>query len=198
MASASCCGVAPFRVVAPCPAPQKPHTLPRPTAGFRIISTTAGSSKTEQSKTQEREGGGLGHLCSLGISGSGDRTEPFDDIILAGLSPVKRHLGIAGKRGPAGIQRKLEHQIRRYGPVAGQAGLNDACGRGIDRGCLTIAVVALAGNPAGQEIMGKRDIIRIRGPIDRINPERSALLLQRSSRLNPYVQRVPFEASSLT
>ena len=28
--------VAPFRVVAPCPAPQKPHTPPRPTAGFRI------------------------------------------------------------------------------------------------------------------------------------------------------------------
>jgi hypothetical protein len=139
--------------------------LRSPAAGFRIISTTAGSSKTEQSKTQEREGGGLGHLCDLGISGSGDRTEPFDDIILAGLSPVKRHLGVAGKRGPAGIQRKLEHRIRRYGPVAGQAGLNDACGRGIDCGCLTIAVVALAGNPAGQEIMGKRDIIRIRGPM---------------------------------
>src|SRR5690242_3195090 len=28
--------VAPFRVVAPCPAPQKPHTPPRPTAGFRF------------------------------------------------------------------------------------------------------------------------------------------------------------------
>src|SRR5574337_162114 len=25
-----------FRVVAPCPAPQKPHTPPRPTAGFRL------------------------------------------------------------------------------------------------------------------------------------------------------------------
>src|SRR6185312_1749582 len=28
--------VAPFRVVAPCPAPQKPYTPPRPTAGFRL------------------------------------------------------------------------------------------------------------------------------------------------------------------
>src|SRR6185437_14172550 len=28
--------VAPFRVVAPCPAPQKPYTSPRPTAGFRL------------------------------------------------------------------------------------------------------------------------------------------------------------------
>src|SRR5579871_6624484 len=28
---------APFRVVAPCPAPQKPHTPLCPTAGFRII-----------------------------------------------------------------------------------------------------------------------------------------------------------------
>jgi len=28
--------VAPFRVVAPCPAPQKPHTPPRPIAGFRL------------------------------------------------------------------------------------------------------------------------------------------------------------------
>src|SRR6185437_8438292 len=28
--------VAPFRVIAPCPAPQKPHTPPRPTAGFRF------------------------------------------------------------------------------------------------------------------------------------------------------------------
>ncbi len=27
----------PFRVVAPCSSPQKPHTLPRPTAGFRIM-----------------------------------------------------------------------------------------------------------------------------------------------------------------
>jgi hypothetical protein len=26
-----------FRVVAPCPAPQKPYTSPRPTTGFRII-----------------------------------------------------------------------------------------------------------------------------------------------------------------
>src|SRR5688500_10021412 len=32
--------VAPFRVVAPCPAPQKPHTPPRPATGFRIM--TAG------------------------------------------------------------------------------------------------------------------------------------------------------------
>src|SRR5687768_12550134 len=30
------CAVAPFRVVAPCPAPQKPHTPPRPTTGFRL------------------------------------------------------------------------------------------------------------------------------------------------------------------
>jgi hypothetical protein len=34
--------VAPFRVVAPCPAPQKPHTPPRPTAGFRIIDAPSG------------------------------------------------------------------------------------------------------------------------------------------------------------
>ncbi|SDA13820.1 hypothetical protein SAMN05216315_104127 [Nitrosospira sp. Nsp18] len=27
----------PFRVVAPCPAPQKQYTSPRPTTGFRII-----------------------------------------------------------------------------------------------------------------------------------------------------------------
>src|SRR5688500_11294837 len=31
------CAVAPFRVVAPCPAPQKPLTPPRPTTGFRIM-----------------------------------------------------------------------------------------------------------------------------------------------------------------
>jgi hypothetical protein len=31
------CAVAPFRVVAPCPAPQKLHTPPRPTAGFRMM-----------------------------------------------------------------------------------------------------------------------------------------------------------------
>jgi hypothetical protein len=34
--TASPCAVA-FRVVAPCPAPQKPYTSPRPTTGFRII-----------------------------------------------------------------------------------------------------------------------------------------------------------------
>src|SRR6185312_5453543 len=38
--------VAPFRVVAPCPAPQKPHTLPRPTAGFRIIPALPGNKIT--------------------------------------------------------------------------------------------------------------------------------------------------------
>src|SRR6185437_10228734 len=31
------CAVAPFRVVAPCPAPQNPRTSPRPTIGFRMI-----------------------------------------------------------------------------------------------------------------------------------------------------------------
>src|SRR6185437_4748847 len=30
------CAVAPFRVIAPCPAPQKPHAPPRPTAGFNV------------------------------------------------------------------------------------------------------------------------------------------------------------------
>ena len=34
--SASCERIAPFRVVAPCPAPQKPHTSPRPATGFRM------------------------------------------------------------------------------------------------------------------------------------------------------------------
>src|SRR5687768_641133 len=36
------CAVAPFRVVAPCPAPQKPHTPPCPTAGFRMIGRITG------------------------------------------------------------------------------------------------------------------------------------------------------------
>jgi hypothetical protein len=36
MAPASRCGVAPFRVIAPCPAPQKPYTPLRSTAGFRF------------------------------------------------------------------------------------------------------------------------------------------------------------------
>ena len=37
------CAVAPFRVVAPCPAPQKPHTPLRPIAGFRIIRRGTGN-----------------------------------------------------------------------------------------------------------------------------------------------------------
>jgi hypothetical protein len=35
------CAAAPFRVVASCPAPQKPRTPPRPTARFRIFTCAA-------------------------------------------------------------------------------------------------------------------------------------------------------------
>src|SRR6185437_1784046 len=47
------CAVAPFRVVAPCPAPQKPHTPPRSTAGFRIISIHA--KKPQAAASAKRE-----------------------------------------------------------------------------------------------------------------------------------------------
>src|SRR5687768_3180196 len=72
----------PFRIVAPCPAPQKPHTPPRPTTGFRIMTNSSAASAPRELILI---GGGHTHVLLLRQLGK----NPLHNVRLSLVSDVK-------------------------------------------------------------------------------------------------------------